>query len=65
MGRNQLPMISYDADQEPMLQVNIEGKPITLMLETWGQFFMFKSKICFAPPHVWKIYKDSRILGDN
>ncbi len=57
-------MISCDADQEPMLQVNIEGKPITLMLDT-GASFVFKSKICLAPPHVWKIYKDSRILGGN
>ncbi len=31
-------MISCDADQEPMLQVNIEGKPITLMLDTGASF---------------------------
>ncbi len=31
-------MISYDADQEPMLHVKIEGKLISMMLDTGACF---------------------------
>ncbi len=57
-------MISCDADQEPMLQVNIEGKPITLMLDTGASFSCLNPRYASHLPCL-EIYKDSRILGGN
>ncbi len=58
-------MISCDADQEPMLQVNIEGKSITLMLDTGASFSCLNPRYASHLPMSGKYIKDSRILGGN
>ncbi len=56
-------MISRDADQEPMLQVNIEGKPITLMLDTGASFLCLNPRYASHLPMSGKYIKTVGFSG--
>ncbi len=56
-------MISCDADQEPMLQVNIEGKPITLMLDTGASYSCLNPRYASHLPMSGKYIKTVGFSG--
>ncbi len=56
-------MISCDADQEPMLKVNIEGKPINLMLDTGASFSCLNPRYASHLPMSGKYMKTVGFSG--